>query len=195
MELVGAVTDTDIRWHSLEVHCYCCFFSPLSAAIFTGSPFRFELSWPVLCTTYITVSPTSEMTVAHAADHTLMLTPPLGHLGNAIAHSTYHGTHPLGYVNIGVFACQNCSPNLKPVVEIHRIADAFVSNPERVEETAAAVVTVSTLYLQLQQVLHTCLVVLRQRLVVVSPYLRPPRKVILRTYGCHLSLQTDHITP
>jgi hypothetical protein len=158
-----------------------------SAPTFIGSPFPFCFSFtPCPCTTtikYPTVSPTTANTAAQAALHTLMLTLPLGALGNASVHSTYHGTQPLGNVKTGVFACQNCRNNRTPLVSIQRVMLARESKVERDEESVAAVTRpvsccvsrlLSMLYVDDRapncgQYEHTFLVMFFQRLVMLSP--------------------------
>ena len=97
----------------------------------------------LICSTYpttqTTTSPTSAMTVAQAVLHTLILTPPYGHLGNPNNHSTGQGNQPRGYVNTGVLACQNCKAKRKPDVHVQRTTEALLSKDVREVEMDAAV--------------------------------------------------------
>ena len=86
----------------------------------------------------VITSPTRAITTLQDVLHTLMLTPPLGHRGNANAHSMYHGNQPRGYVKMGVLACQNCNKKRTPVVPTHLTTVALVSKLDRVDETAVA---------------------------------------------------------
>jgi hypothetical protein len=111
-----------------------------SAPTFIASPFLFTPVWPCITTSkYPTRSPNTFSTAAHAALHTLILTLPLGALGKASVHSTYHGTQPRGKVKTGVFECQNCRKRRTPDVRIQRIMVARESKVERADDTVAAI--------------------------------------------------------
>jgi hypothetical protein len=88
---------------------------------------------------YETNSPTSAITSAQQLLHTPMLTPPYGQRGNPSANSIGQGNHSRGYVNMGVFACQNCRRNFAPLVHVQRKIVARLSNAERASLTAAPV--------------------------------------------------------
>jgi len=130
MQLIALHTARLLSSYDYESHNHNSFFSspppppavvPLPAPNFMGSPFSFAPFCPLPTMAHTTKSPTSCRTAAHAALHTLILTLPLGALGNASVHSTYHGTHPLGNVKIGVLPCQNCRKNRNPVVRVQRV--------------------------------------------------------------------------
>src|SRR5271170_7332920 len=111
-----------------------------SAPTFIASPFLFTPVWRCTVTNkYPTKSPNTFSTAVHAALHTLMLTLPLGALGKASVHSTYHGTQPRGKVKTGVLECQNCMKRRTPDVRIHRIMVARESKVERADDTVAAI--------------------------------------------------------
>lgn len=156
----------------------------------------------------MTRSPTRAMTVAHAMLQILMLTPPYGQRGNPRIHSTYQGNQPLGNRNIGFFPCQNCRKKRSPLVANHRSADAFVSNDPLEADTIAAVILriVSTflphigsdsslLFSSHIVYSHTCLVVLSQNLVMLTPDFGPSCEIILRRNCVHLPLQPHHLSP
>jgi hypothetical protein len=110
-----------------------------SAPNFIASLFLFTPVWSCITTNkYPTKSPNTFSTTAHAVLHTLILTLPLGALGNASVHSTYHGTQPRGKVKTGVFECQNCRKRRTPDVRVHRIRVARESKVERADDTVAA---------------------------------------------------------
>ena len=101
---------------------YSSFF--LSASPLRALTFTFCLPFSLLVCTNTqaetTAAPTSCITVAQAVPQTCILALPVGALGNASSHSTYHGTHPLGIQNIGRFENQNCKSTRMPFVPSQR---------------------------------------------------------------------------
>ena len=124
-----------------------------------------------------------------------MLTLPVGALGKARIHSMYPGTQPLGSQYIGCLPYQNMIRLRRPKVKEERRIYAYDWKCVWACCKDCAVIPRLARCILEDLGQHTYLLVFILFLVMLSPDLRPPGKLILGADGLHLPLQLYDITP